>query len=588
MPQCQEILLAGTPICRGIAIGRPFFFTLVETDVPEFSIADADVEGEVTRYQRAIHKGLEDIKRLQKRLHNERILDGAAILDGHLQMMQDALLTTCVEAQIRSQRKNAEFVFQGIIRECQEKFDSIADPFFRERFKDIQDISQRVLGHLRDSVRICLADIPNDSIIFSKDLTAFDTAEANSSCVCAFVTKDGGATSHAAIVAKAKGIPYVSSVEIEGLAVDKDAWVIVDGRTGEIILHPSAETLKKYQQLRNQLQMHLLKLKQTGKLLAETYDGYAIQLSANIEMAGELDMLHQAGGSGVGLFRTESAFLDRDEFPAEEEQFRLYRSFVEKMNGLPIVIRTFDVGGDKYLRNQQSLHECNPFLGCRAIRFLLREKEIFKTQLRAILRASAYGEVRVMFPMISALCELMEAKEILEGVRQELIARGENIPAYIPIGCMIEVPSAAIIADLLAKECDFLSIGTNDLVQYALAVDRTNNALSHLYTPTHPSVIRLIRLIVNEANHHGIPVTVCGEVAADPRFTPLLLGLGVHELSVASRYIPMVKNAVRNTSIVAASKLAEQVLTLSSAGEIAELLTREYRRNVPEDCFYNC
>ena len=531
----QEIFLKGTPICRGIAIGKPFFLILVEDKVPEFSIKIADVESEVIRYQRALLKAKEDIKLLQKKLQNERIFDGAAILDAHLQMMQDPLLTSQVEKKIRIELKNAEYVFQNIITEYREKFNSIADPFFRERFKDIKDISKRVLGELRESVRVCLADIPKDSIIFAADLTAFDTAEANS-VVNAFVTKDGGATSHAAIVAKAKGVPYVSSVDLDSINPDKNSLVIVDGRTGEIILNPSQETLTKYQILRDQLSRHLHKLKQAGNLEAETYDGYRIQLSANIEMSSEIDMLHQFGGSGVGLLRTESAFLSKEAFPTEDEQYKIYRHFVEKMKGLPIVIRTFDLGGDKFLRNQTT-QECNPFLGCRAIRFLLREKEIFKVQLRAILRASAHGDVRVMFPMVSALSELLEAKEILNQSKQDLLARGEIIAERIPIGCMIEVPSAAIIADLLAKECDFLSIGTNDLVQYSLAVDRSNNTLSHLYMPTHPSVLRLIKMVVSEANHQHIPVTVCGEVAADPRFTQLLLGLGVHELSVASRYL---------------------------------------------------
>jgi phosphotransferase system enzyme I (PtsI) len=346
--------------------------------------------------------------------------------------------------------------------------------------------------------------------------------------------------------------------------------------------------LAKYQLLRDQLNLHLQKLKQAGKLESETYDGYKILLSANIEMFSELDMLHQFGGSGVGLLRTESIFLTKENFPTEEEQYHVYRRFVEKMDGLPIVVRTFDLGGDKYLRNQQSMHEVNPFLGCRAIRFLLREKEIFKTQLRAILRASAHGDVSIMFPMVSTLSELLEAKDLLNESKQELINCGKAVSEHLPIGCMIEVPSAAIISDLLAKECDFLSIGTNDLVQYSLAVDRSNNALRNLYRPTHPSVIRLIRLVVSEANHQGIPVALCGEVAADPRFTPLLLGLGIHELSVASRYIPVVKHAIRNTSIVAASKLAEKALSLSSATEIEDLINREYRQNVPEDCFYNC
>lgn len=584
----QEIMLKGTPICRGIAIGKPFFFTIVEDSVPEFSIEASEVEAEIARFHKAVVKACEDIKLLQKRLQKERIFDGVAILDAHLQMMQDPLLTANVEREIKKSRKNVEHVFHGIIKEYQKKINSINDPFFRDRFKDVQDIFRRVVRHLKDNLSMGLTDIPPDSIIFAHDLTTFDTAEANSNYVVAFATKEGGATSHAAIVAKGKGIPYVCGVDIELVETIKDVIVIVDGRTGDIILNPSKATLTKYQQLKDQLQLHLQKLTQTGSLESETYDGYRIQLSANIEMYSELDMLHQLGGNRVGLFRTESAFLSRETFPTEEEQYLIYRKFVEKMNGMPIVIRTFDLGGDKYLRNHKTEPESNPFLGCRAIRFLLREKEIFKTQLRAILRASVYGDVSLLFPMVSSLSELQEAKRMLEESKKELAAQGESIDSHIPIGCMIEVPSAALIADLLAKECDFLSIGTNDLVQYSLAVDRSNQALSDLYTPTHPSILRLIRLVVSEANHHGIPVAVCGEVAADPRFTPLLLGLGVHELSVASRYLPIVKNAVRNTSIVAATKLAEQALKLDSASSIEELLTLEYRQNVPEDCFYNC
>lgn len=586
MIESPETLLVGTPICRGIAIGKPFFFTFVEDSVSEFAIAANGIDSEIVRYRQAMNKAREDIKRLQRKLQKDRIVDGAAILDAHLQLMQDPILTEYVEEEIRSKRKNAEFVFDSVIKEWQRKFNAIEDVFFRERFKDIHEISRRILSYLRDSVRVCLADIPSDSIIFANDLTTFDTAEANN--VCGFVTKEGGAASHAAIVARAKGIPYISNVDIEKVKAYRNSQLIIDGRVGEILLNPQPETLAKYRELKGQLQFHLQKLKQTEKLEAETYDGYSIQLSANIEMFSELNMFHQVGGSGIGLLRTESVFLSRDTFPTEEEQFDVYRHFVERMNGLPIVIRTFDLGGDKYLRNQPKEHEFNPFLGCRAIRFLLREKDIFIAQLRAILRASIYGNVRVLFPMVSSLCELLEAKEILKETIEDLIKEGIPVSQQIPIGCMIEVPSAAIITDLLAKECDFLSIGTNDLVQYSLAVDRSNTMLSHLYTPTHPCVIRLIRLVVSEANHQGIPVAVCGEIAADPRFTPLLLGLGVHELSVASRYIPVVKNAIRNTSIVMANKLAEKALTLTSATEVEELITQEYKKSVPEDCFYNC
>lgn len=586
--ETQEIQLLGIPISRGIAIGKPFFFTFLDDSVPDFSVHIDDIDQEIGRYRRAFARGREDIKLLQKKLERERVLEGAAILDAHLQMMQDPLLTTFIEGEIRRTRKNAEFVFQRIIKQYQKKFNAIADPFFRERFKDIQDISRRVMGYLKESVRVCLADLPSNSIIFAADLSATDVAEANTSCVSAFVTESGGATSHAAIVAKAKGIPYVNSVDFKSLEPKNVELAIVDGRTGEIILNPSHETLAKYSNLRDQLHIHLQRLGKTCQQDPETYDGYKVQLSANIEMFSEVDLLHQFGGSGVGLFRSEYAFLSRETFPSEEEQYVLYRTIVERMQGLPIVIRTFDIGGDKHLLKGPLIQEGNPFLGCRAIRFLLREKEIFKTQLRAILRASVHGDVSIMFPMVSALPELTEAKKVLMEVYHELIEKRVNLAPRIMVGCMIEVPSAAIISDLLAKECDFLSIGTNDLVQYSLAVDRGNHAISSLYNPTHPSVIRLIKLVVTEANHQGIPVAVCGEIAADPRFTPLLLGLGVHKLSVASRYIPIVKNAIRNTSIVSASRLAEQALTLASAAEIEELLNEEYRSNVPEDCIYNC
>lgn len=312
-----------------------------------------------------------------------------------------------------------------------------------------------------------------------------------------------------------------------------------------------------------------------------------MRLSANIDMVDDVDTFHKYGGHGVGLFRSEYIFLSNDTFPTEEDQFVLYQQIVRKMNGLPIVIRTFDFGGDKWLLKQPMAIDGNPFLGCRAIRFLLKERDIFKAQLRAILRASAFGDVSLMFPMISAYSELMEAKEIVKEAREELRKRGEYTADGMRIGSMIEVPSAVIIADLLAKECDFLSIGTNDLVQYSLAVDRRNHSASGFYASTDPSVIRMIKQVVCEANHHGIPVTVCGEIAADPRFTPLLLGLGVHELSVAARYIPMIKRAIRNTAIVDATFLAERVLTLTNSRDILDLLNQEYQQSIPSDQFYN-
>lgn len=582
----REIHLKGVPICRGVAIGKPFFLSFTEDIIPEFTVTRENVDEEIARYRRAVSMSIEDIKSLQIQLEQEQLLESAAILDSQLQMLQDPSLTSYVESEIGNTLKNAESVFQGLIAQYEKKFNNLENSFFKERFKDIQDISRRVMGYLQATVRFPLTKLPPNTIIFSRELTASDTAEANIACVSAFVTAMGGATSHAAIVARAKGAPYVSNINMEGIEEKDHQFAIVDGRTGDVILSPTQETIEKYQQVREQLHSHIKKLENVCNLKAETFDGYDIRLSANIAMASELPFLHKHGGHGVGLFRSEYIFLAKEKFPSESEQFEIYKELVEKMNGLPIVIRTFDVGGDKTVPNQPVSYETNPFLGCRAIRFLLKERDIFKAQICAILRASYFGDVSIMFPMVSTLSELIEAKSLVKEAQEELESRGEAT-GHIRIGCMIEVPSAAIIADLLAKECDFLSIGTNDLVQYALAVDRSNHAMSSLYTPTHPSVIRLIKLIINEANHHGIPVTICGEVAADPRFTPLLLGLGVHELSVTTRFIPTVKHAIRNTSIVAASQLAETVLSLTTAADVQDLLSQEYKKNVPEDFFYN-
>ncbi len=581
----KEIALTGFPICSGIAIGKPFFFNLLDEVVPEFSIASGEIDDEVRRYRRAIEQSLQDVIRLKKQLEAEGVIEGTAILDAHVHMLQDPLITTQIEDRIREKKLNAECVFQYEINEYEKKFNKISDQFFRERFKDIQDISRRILGYLRRSVRVSLADIPKNAIIFARDLVPSDTAEAKSSRVGAFVTEGGGETSHTAILARAKGIPYVANVDFEALEKLEKSFVIVDGREGKVILNPSRETLTEYQNLQKRLQGHWKEIAKVGALASETIDGYVVKLSANIEMVEELDLLHRYKGCGVGLFRSEYLFLSQGGFPDEEKQFEVYCRILKLLKNLPIVIRTFDVGGDKFNELTSAPEENNPFLGCRAIRFMLRQRELFKSQLRALYRASAYGDVRILFPMISGLPELLEVKAIVNEVKDDLRAHGEFFSDHVKLGCMIEVPSAAMTCDVLAKECDFLSIGTNDLVQYTLAVDRGNQAMSYLYEPTHPSVIRLMKMTIVEGHRQGIPISVCGEIAADPRFTPLLLGLGVQELSVASRYIPTIRQAIRRISIVEATQLADHVLTLPTAEVISDCLSAYYHElNTGFDC----
>lgn len=573
----KEIRLQGFPICPGVAIGRPFFFTVAEENVPEFSVPEDQIDKEIDRYYNALKNSRSDLLSLRSRLQKEGGVEAAAILGAHLEIMHDPMMTIQMEEAIRKKGKNTEYVFKSVIGEYEKKFSKITDEFFRERLKDFQDISRRVIGHLRKNERYTLNQLSYRSIVFAHELSPSDTAEANTEIIEAFVTRSGAETSHVAIMARAKGIPFVSNVDFPDLIISAPPNVVVDGRCGEVIINPTKETLIHYRQERKKIKIHVRGLQKAGFLDAETVDGYKTCLSANIEMFNELDTLHQYGGESVGLFRSEYLFLAREVFPAEEEQFLIYRSIVEKIDGHPSVIRTFDIGGDKLGNFHINRYEKNPYLGCRAIRLMLKERNVFKTQIRAILRASAFGDVSILFPMISGVLELREAKALVEEVKKELLSDGIPFARNIPIGCMIEVPSAAITSDILAKECDFLSIGTNDLVQYSLAVDRGNPAMSYLYTPAHPSILRLIKIVVDEGNKAQRPVSVCGEIAADPRFTPLLLGLGVHELSVASPSLPVVKNVIRRLSIIEARELAEYALTLSTALEVEELLEKTYR-----------
>lgn len=576
-----ELSLQGFPICPGIAIGRPFFFTVAEENIPEFSVPHDKIDQEVDRYYSALTNSRNDVLLLQKRLQNEGGSEAAAILGSHLEIMRDPLITVEMEEAIRERRKNTEYVFKSVIGEYEKKFNKITDEFFRARINDFQDISRRIIGHLRKHERCTLAQLDYRSIVFAHELSPSDTAEANTDVIEAFVTRSGAETSHVAIMARAKGIPFVSNVDFPDLTISVPPKVIVDGLSGLVIINPTKETIKYYKDEQKKLKVKARGLQKAGVLVAETIDGYKTRLSANIEMFNELDTLHQYGGEGVGLFRSEYLFLARDSFPSEEEQFVVYRSIVEKVDGHPSVIRTFDIGGDKLGNFHLSRHEKNPYLGCRAIRLMLKERNIFKTQIRAILRASAFGEVSILFPMISGVLELREAKEIVEEAKDELFKTGVPFAYNIPIGCMIEVPSAAITADILAKECDFLSIGTNDLVQYSLAVDRGNPAMSYLYTPAHPSVIRMIKMVVDEGIRAEKPVSLCGEISADPRFTPLLLGLGVHELSVSSPSLPVVKNVIRHLSIIEARDLAEEVLECETPIEVEEVLEIAYQKIHP-------
>lgn len=582
----DEIRIQGTSICNGVAIGKPFFFVFSDDIVPEFSIHSEEISDEINRYRQALYRSKQEVLHIQKQLELDGSEEGVTILDAHLQIMRDDLITGNLESEIRSSKKNAEYVFQLIMNDYERKFSHLSEKVFKERIKDVQDISRRIMRNLKKSANISLAEIPKNSIVFACDLAPSEAAEAKKSRVGAFVTELGGETSHAAIIARSKGIPYVSSVNLQKMERNKNQTVIVDGRTGEVIINPSEATLSAYRTLQYQLDSHIQSLNSKGGLPAETIDGYKVRLTANVELLDEIEFVHLYGGDGIGLFRSEYIYLSSNEFPSEETQFQIYKKLVEEMKGRPVTIRTFDIGGDKG-GNFQNQGEQNPFLGCRGIRYMLKNPELLKTQILAVLRASIFGQANLIFPMLSGSFELIEAKKILYLAMKELDERGEKYRPDVKIGCMIEIPSAAITSDEFAKHCDFLSIGTNDLVQYSLAVDRGNQTMSYLYNPADPSIVRLIKMIVLEANRNGISVSVCGEIAADPRFTALLLGLGVHELSCSVRFLPIVKNVIRGTTIISASTLAEEVLRMSTADEIQKRLNLEYRNTVPHDLFHN-
>lgn len=574
MKKYEEIHIQGYPICPGIAIGVPFLFVVAQENIPEFSVPEDQIENEVARYYTALTSSRNDLLFLQKRLQKEGGSEAAAILGSHLEMMHDPFMTVQMEEEIRKKGKNTEYVFSTVMGEYEKKFYRITDLFFRERLQDVQDIARRIIGHLRKNERRTLSDISNKSIVFAHELAPSDTAEASSDLIEGFVTRSGAKTSHVAIMARAKEIPFVTNVDFPPLHSISN--VIVDGCSGHIILNPKEETVENYCKESKKQKRHMQSLNFSKMLETETLDGHKVNLSANIENFKELDSLRHYDCKGVGLFRTEYLFLSQDSFPSEEEQFLVYKNMVEKVGEHPYIIRTFDIGGDKLGNFHISRYEKNPNLGCRAIRLMLKEPTIFKNQIRAILRATAFGDIKILLPMISDVSELRAAKDIVEEVKQELLFRGIPFSHNIPIGCMIEVPSAAITSDILIQECDFLSIGTNDLVQYTLAVDRNNPTMSYLYTPTHPSIVRMIDMVVHSGKKYNKNVSICGEIASDARYLPLLLGLGLRDLSLSIPSLPRVKEIIRNLEVVECQRLAEYIKTMSTASEVEEVLEKKF------------
>ncbi len=574
----KEVRFRGIGVSPGIAHGALHVVRDELDDVLRYHIEPSQIGNEIGRFESALVQTRVQILEMQQKIAEAIGAQDAAIFDAHLLVVEDRTLIDEVLRRLEAEHCNVEWVFQEVATHYAQTLSKIDDPYLRERALDIQDVTKRIIRNLQGKAPKPFLAIGKPHILIAHNLTPSDTAGMNREIVLGIATDLGSRTSHTAILTRSLNIPAVVGLHDATQKLETGQRVLLDGYSGLVIVDPTSETLSYYGEVqikKGQVAQALRGLRETT---STTADGRHIVLSANIELPRDVDAVGENGAEGIGLYRTEFLYLDRDTLPAEEEQLKVYREVAERVRPNPLIIRTFDLGGDKLPAGALDVgDELNPFLGWRAIRFCLENVDIFKTQLRAIIRASAVGNVKVMFPMISGLEELRRAREILEECREEI---GGGAGDKMEVGVMVEVPSAAISADLLAREVDFFSIGTNDLIQYAIAVDRVNERIAHLYEPTNPGVVRLLKMIADAAHSNKIWVGVCGEMAADVALIPLLLGLGVDELSVGATSVPRVKMAVRNLSVPECQELAANALRLQTSSEILvrclELATKRY------------
>jgi len=564
-----EKVFRGIAVSAGICRGKILVLHRARHIIARRGLADLEVTEEVGRFEKALVQTRQQILEIQDKVLKTLGAKEADIFEAHLLMLEDQVLVDEVIRMIRDQKVNADFAFHTVAERYVTALVAANDEYLRERANDMRDLLSRVLDNLlevRDEFD--LRHLAEPCILVSHDLSPSTTAQLDKKFVLGFATDIGGQTSHTAIMARSLGIPAVVGLQSVSQELESGDYALLDGYNGTIVVNPTDQTLFEYGQLAKIKASLEEKLREIRQQPAVTLDGKFIHLSANIEDQRDVEAVLLHGAEGVGLFRTEYLFISRDSLPTEEEQYQSYRKVAAALKPNPVIIRTLDLGGDKFASHLQLAQEVNPFLGWRAIRFCLAQPELFRAQLRAILRASAEGNVKMMYPMISGLDELTRANALVDQCREELRAEGLPFDEKMDIGAMIEIPSAALIADTLASRVKFFSIGSNDLIQYTLAADRTNEKVSHLYEPTHPAIIRLIKATVDAAHQHGIWVGVCGEIAGDPVLAPLLIGLGVDELSAAPTVVAQVKYIVRRLRLTEAQALAEFALHCESPVEI--------------------
>ncbi len=560
----------GVGVSPGIARGTVFVYRPDDEEPPVRRIEQSEIADEIARFEGALLATRAQILEMQERIATSIGAKDASIFDAHLLVVEDRTLIDEVLRNLQREKYNIEHTFAQVAGRYAKTLSEIDDPYLRERAMDIHDVTRRVIHNLMGKKGMSLAHVTTPHILMAHNLTPSDTALLNRALVLAFGTDIGSRTSHTAIMARSLNIPAVVGLHDLSTQLASGDHVLLDGYSGLLIVNPSDQTLWEYgelEQIKTEVEERLTELRETE---SKTRDGKHVILSANIELPEDLVQVEKSGAEGVGLYRTEFFYLNRLELPSEEDQYVAYRKVAEAVRPHSVIIRTLDLGGDKFMSALNLPEELNPFLGWRAIRFCLERVDVFKTQLRAILRASAVGNVRIMYPMISGVDELRRANAILEECRVELREEGVAFDEKMEVGAMIEIPSAAISADILAREVNFFSIGTNDLIQYAIAVDRLNERIAHLYEPTHPAILRLIRMTVEAAHSRNLWVGVCGEMAGDIALTPLLLGLGVDELSTGAALVPRVKRAVQSLDLDACRQLIQDIQSLDTASAILE------------------
>jgi len=568
----MSTVVKGISASPGIKIGKAYIYLGSNIIIPKYNIPEKDVEKEIERFNAALEKTKKEINSIRLQIAGYLSKDLANIFSSHLLVLEDPLIAEQARVKVKKEKRNIEWVLNDISIELINSMSSIEDEYLKEKIIDLSDIHKRLINNLLMTDTSDLSKLDKEAIIFAPDLTPSDTAIMNKKFVLAFVTDKGGRTSHTAIMARALEIPAVVGTFTGTSSVNNGDTVIVDAFHGKVIIKPSKEEIDQYQNIEKEFLLLDKHLAELTHLPSITLDDVEVTVMGNIELPEEKKIIKEHGAQGIGLFRSEFLFLDKS-LPNEEKQFNEYKEVVEYFNPKPVTIRTLDIGGDKIHVYSNLYKERNPFLGSRAIRFCMQNIELFKTQIRAILRASNFGNVKIMFPMISTVDEIIAARKIVEETMNDL--EKDKIPfnKNIPIGVMIEVPSAVINSDLLSRHCDFFSVGTNDLVQYTLAVDRINESIAYLYNPLDLSVLRLLKLIVNNSNKYSIPLSICGEIAGEPLYTMLLIGLGYRTFSMSPNLMHQIKRIIRSVNIKECEDLVLELMKLEKTNAIEERLT---------------